>query len=438
MADPTAGGGAGAGPASGARALGDVDPATDGPEPALARVAAALLIAGLVFRAPILIVGPLVPMIRADLGISHGVAGLLTSIPVLCMAVLAPLGPVLAASIGPRLAVGLCIATVGGFGVLRAMVPGAALVILLTVGVGIGMGVVGPVLPMVVRRAARRHPALGTGAYVVGYIVGGTVAAATVVPLASILGGWRPAFGVVGGATFLALAGWWLLSPRDHGHVRAGPSRPRLPWRNPVAWNLGVAFGLQSTLFYSSISWLASIYGERGWKAADAAGLSAYFAGLGLISTLAVPLFGDRIGTRRQQLLAAAMLTVIGATGIALGAGSAAGLGAGGAAVDPLALPAITLFGLGIGLFFPLLLTVPVDVAPSSTTASALAAFMLLVGYLIASVAPVVLGAVRDATGSFTIAAWMLVLIALLMLGTAWGLDERRIRARIGSASGAS
>lgn len=402
----------------------------DAREPGLARVIAALLIAGLVFRAPILVIGPVLPAIRTDLGVSHGVAGLLTSIPVLCMALLAPIGPVIAASIGSRLAVAICIAAVGGFGVLRAIVPGAALVILLTVAVGIGMGIVGPVLPMVVRRAARHHPALGTGAYVVGYIVGGTIAAAAVVPLATALGGWRPALEVLAGATFLSLIGWWILGPRDTGSAWVAPTLPRLPWRSPLAWNLGLAFGLQSTLFYASISWLASIYGERGWKPADAAGLSAFFAGLGLVSTILVPLFADRFGTRRQQLVAAAVLTIVGAIGIA--AGPAAVAAGSPAAADPLAIPAIVLFGLGIGLFFPLLLTVPVDVSPSPATASALAAFMLLVGYLIASVAPVVLGAIRDATGTFTIAGWMLVGIAVLMLGAAIGLDERRIRARIG------
>jgi hypothetical protein len=56
------------------------------------------------------------------------------------MALLAPLGPVLAASIGPTKAVAACLAAVGGFGVLRAIAPGAAPVILLTVGPGLGMG----------------------------------------------------------------------------------------------------------------------------------------------------------------------------------------------------------------------------------------------------------------------------------------------------------
>jgi CP family cyanate transporter-like MFS transporter len=88
-------------------------------------VVAALFVAGLVFRVPILVVGPLLKDVQADLAMSHGVAGLLSSIPVLCMAFLAPIGPVLAASIGPRLAVAACIVAVAGFGLVRAIAPDA-------------------------------------------------------------------------------------------------------------------------------------------------------------------------------------------------------------------------------------------------------------------------------------------------------------------------
>ncbi len=49
-------------------------------------------------RPQILAIGPLLPLIRVDLGLPAGVAGLLTTIPVLCMGLFAPVGPRLAAS----------------------------------------------------------------------------------------------------------------------------------------------------------------------------------------------------------------------------------------------------------------------------------------------------------------------------------------------------
>lgn len=108
--------------------------------------------------------------LQADLGMSHAVAGLLGTIPVLCMGILAPLGPVLAGSIGPRLGVAARVAFIGMFGVARAAMPDSATVLLATVGVGVGTAVIGPILPIIVRHRAPSHPAAGTGAYVAGLI----------------------------------------------------------------------------------------------------------------------------------------------------------------------------------------------------------------------------------------------------------------------------
>ena len=404
---------------AGAAANAHVSTAAARPEPPLLRVVAALFVAGLAFRGPILIVGPLLPEIQADLAISHGVAGLLSAIPVLCMALLAPLGPVLAASIGPTKAVAACLAAVGGFGVLRAIVPGAAPVILLTIGLGLGMGVVGPIMPMIVRRAAPRHPELGTGAYVMGYLIGATVMTAVAIPLAAALGGWRWAVGVAAAGAFASLAGWWLLAPHDGHERRVAPRRPVLPWRRPIAWLIGVAFGLESALFYGAVSWLTTIYGERGWSAHDAGNLTALFAGLGIVATVAAPVYAGRLGSRRRQLAGAAVLSLVGAIGVATGSGAS----------DPFAVPSVVSFGLGIGLFFPLALTLPLDAARSGAEASSLAALMLLAGYFIAAAAPVALGAIRDATGDFAVVGWVLVAVAAGLLVVSLSLTERRLQA---------
>jgi CP family cyanate transporter-like MFS transporter len=383
-------------------------------------VVAALVLVGLAFRTQALIIGPLVGQVQAELGMSHGVAGLLGTIPVLCMGLLAPLGPVLAASIGPRLGVAICVALVGAFGVARALLPDALTVLAATVGVGVGMAVVGPILSMIVRARLPNHPAAGTGAYVVGFVIGGTITAAVAVPLADAFGGWRASFAIVAAAAFVSLVAWLLLAPRDIGHVRVAPTRPRLPWRRPAAWLLGGIFGSQSILFYGCITWLGSVYVERGWSAAQAGGLIALLTGIGLVSTLAVPVFADRIGTRRTQLTLAALLSVVGAIIVALTPGEAPG--------SAVTLLAIALLGLGIGAYFPLALTLPVDVASDGADAASISALMLLIGYALAALSPVVLGLVRDATGNFRGVVWILVAISVSMIPLALALNPARLR----------
>jgi len=409
--------------AEGAAAPAAIDTDRAAPARDALTVVAALFVAGLVFRVPILVVGPLLKDVQLDLGMSHGVAGLLSSIPVLCMAFLAPIGPVLAASIGPRAAVAACIVATAGFGLLRAIAPDAVTAVLLTIGIGVGMGMVGPIFTQIVRSALPHRPTLGTGSYAMGYIIGSSTAAAVAVPLAAALGGWRGAFAAVAILSFGALLGWWLLAPRDR-HARVAPRMPSLPLRSPIGWLLGLAFGFQSILFYAAIAWLPSIYIERGWAVGDAAALNAFFAGLGIITTLTVPLLARVVRTRRVQLAIAASLALLGTIGIAVGADGPASAGNNGL----LAYLAILSLGFGIGIFFPITLTLPVEAGRSPAESSALAALMLLVGYTFAAVGPVVLGAVRDATGSFVVAGWLLVGVATVMLAATSLLSPRRLR----------
>lgn len=384
----------------------------------LGRTLLALVLVGLALRTPILVIGPIVGQLQTDLGMSHAVAGLLGTIPILCMGLLAPFGPVLAASIGPRLGAAACVALIGSFGLIRAVAPETTSVLVATLGMGVGMALVGPILSMTVRGRAPDHPAAGTGAYVAGMIIGGSIAAAAVVPLADGLGGWRPAFAVVAAAAAISLVAWLVLLPADAGG-RSRPTLPRLPWRRPSAWLLGLVFASQSTLFYGSITWLASAYIERGWTAGQAAGLIAFFNGIGLLASLSVPIFADRIGARRTQMTGAAILAVIGSLAVVLTPGEGAG--------SALAFAATAMLGFGIGVFFPLVLTLPVDIAREPAEAASLTALMLLAGYLISSVAPVALGFLRDATGSFDAVLWALVGIAAFMVPLALSLGQRRL-----------
>lgn len=385
------------------------------------RVVAALVLIGIALRPQALIVGPLVGQIQADLGMSHGVAGLLSTIPILCMGFLAPLGPVLSGSIGPRLGAALCVLLIAAFGILRALLPDTAMVLVATVGVGVGMAVIGPILPSIVRQHLPNQPAAGTGAYVAGLVLGATATAAEAVPIAVATGGWRGSFAIISATALGSLVAWIVLMPKDTGHTRTAPQRPDLPWRRPSAWLLGVIFGSQSILFYGGITWLASIYTERGWGEVEAGGLVALFTGVGIVPTLAVPVIADRLGTRRTQLAGAALLSLGGALIVALTPGEPSG--------SLVTAGAVVLLGLGIGAYFPLALTLPVDVAADPADAASISALMLLVGYLLAATSPVALGFVRDTFGDFTAVTWILVAVALAQLPLALSLHPRRLEA---------
>jgi CP family cyanate transporter-like MFS transporter len=204
----------------------------------------------------------------------------------------------------------VCALLVIVFGLLRLGVPGAAAVLALTFGIGLGMGLAGPIFPLVVRHATPARPALGTGAYAIGLVLGATVAAAVVVPLAGEGNDWRFALAVVTFAGLASLAVWLGLAPSDEvvdDDVEPSP----IPWRRPIAWVLGLLFGLQSMLYYGVITWLAAVYVDRGWWEGDSANLVALFGVTTLLATAVMPLGADRIGTRRGQLTVSSLLILI-------------------------------------------------------------------------------------------------------------------------------
>ena len=188
---------------------------------------AGLFLAGLALRPPIVGVGPLIPAIQDDLDISHAVAGLLGTIPVLCMGVFALPAPALTRRYGSRLAIAACLALIGGFGVARAAAPGAAGVIALTFGVGLGLGFAQALMPVAVKERFADRPAFVTGIYVLGINIGSAISSALAVPIADAAGSWRWSLAAFSIMTCALVAAWWWLTRREaaaparRGHARS-------------------------------------------------------------------------------------------------------------------------------------------------------------------------------------------------------------------------
>ena len=371
-----------------------------------------LFVASLAMRPQILAIGPLLPFIREDLGLPAGVAGLLTTIPVLCMGLFAPVGPRLAARFGAGRAFVLCLSTIVGFGLVRAFSPGVPLVLATTLGIGIGIGSAGAIPSMIVSRRLPTRPAMGTGAYAGGIVAGSTLASGLAVPLA-VGEDWRRALLIISLASIGSIVAWIVLVGLG-GRPAARHAR-RLPWGSGTAWLLILVFGLQSVLFYGIVSWLPNVFVERGWYPAQAGALVAVFNGIGLLTTIGVPLVADRIGgSRRRQLVASAATSVVGLAGVA--------------SAPDLAFFWVTILGLSLGAIFPLVLTLPLDVADDPARVGSVAAMMLLGGYVLSSFGPVVLGAARDLTGNFAASEWILVLVAAVEVVACVPLSPSRLR----------
>lgn len=374
----------------------------------------ALFACALALRPQIVGIGPLLPGIQDDLDVSHAVAGLLGTIPVLCMGLFAPPAPYLLRWIGSRSALGASIALIGAAGIARAVAPGAVPLVLLTFPVGVGIGLAGTLMPVAVKERFPHRPALATGIYTTGINTGSAVSAAAAVPIAAAAGGWRTALLVFSGVT-VALAALWLAQTRGRpAHERSSLRPPRLPLGSPVAWTLVALFALLGTGFYGLNAWLPDSYVERGWSEESAGGLLAALNIASIPGGLAVAWLADRRGSRRLYLGACAAVQVVALVGV-------------------IELPGggwlwATLFGLANGGLFALIMTLPLDVADDAATVGAVAALMLGAGYSIAALSPFALGAVRDATGGYTTTLWVIVGTATAFLALSATLTRERLR----------
>ena len=360
----------------------------------------AIFLVALNLRATLASLPPLVQTIRADLGLSGAMAGLLTTLPVLCMGVFAPIAQRLAHRIGREatVAVALLVLLAG----LLVRLGGGYLPLLLlgTLLGGGGIALCGTVLPGIVKEFFAHRPGMVTGVYLFAMMAGATVAAAASVPLADALGSWQRSLAFWSVLALLGLAAWLPV-------VRAGNDREdpddrepvgALPWRSRTAWLLASFLALQSAGFYSQLAWISPSYEERGWTARDAGLLLALFSIVQLISAVGAPTLADRVADRRWLVGASVGCALVGLVGVA-------------AAPDAAPLLWVGLIGLGQGGGFALGMVKLVDYAPSPAASARLSALVFLVSYSVASLGPFGFGALHDVTDGYS---WPFAGLAIL------------------------
>jgi MFS transporter, CP family, cyanate transporter len=373
---------------------------------------AALFLGALALRPQLVGVGPLLPEIDDDLDVSHAVAGLLGTIPVLCMGLFAPPAAHAAARVGTRAAIAACLAAIAVFGLARAAAPGAPLVLALTLPIGIGMGLAGALMPVAVKERFAHRPAFASGVYTTGIQVGSALSSALAVPIALAWGGWRGALAVFSGCTLLFFAAWLFFTPPARSRPDVTP--PALPWRRHLVWGFVAVFALQAIVYYGLVAWMPDSFQERGWSDQAAGALLAVMSVAAVPSGLLLPYFADRLGSRRQWMVLSSSTILVGTFGVA--------------AVPDAGFAWAALAGFGIGATFPLTLTLPLDVAHRPSETGAIVGLVLGAGYTIAATGPIVLGAVRDATGSFATSLWVLVALAVALVAAIIPLSPRRLR----------
>jgi len=378
-------------------------------------MALALVAVAANLRAAIASVPPLASTIAADLDLSNAWIGALTTLPVLCMGLLAPAAQRLGTRLGAATSVQIAMLAVFAGVLMRWWGDQLWALYVGTLVAGFGIAVSGTLLPRLVKAVFPPHrTGAVTGLYMLAMMGGAAASSALSVPLAARFGSWQGSLASWSILAALGALAWAPVTLRISRYKAANPvamSDPishRLPWRHPTAWLIAAYLAVQSWQFYSSLAWIAPSYVARGWDPTTAGYLLSAFGGAQLISGLLGPVLTDRVHDHRTLLVPAAVLGLLGSLGLLV-------------APDTAAAAWVTVFvlGLGQGAAFSLALVLLVDYAQTPAGSGRLAAMTFFVSYTIASFGPTVMGAARDLTGSFQVVWLLLALLTLIQIALA-------------------
>jgi CP family cyanate transporter-like MFS transporter len=372
-------------------------------------VGAALILIALNLRFALAAVSPVLEELRDDLGLSNIGAGLLTTAPLLCFGLAAPLAPILARRVGQEVLLLGCMVLVAA-GITLRIFPSVGPLFAGTIVLGVAIAIANVLMPSVIKRRFPR-PGVMMGLYTTALSISAALAGGLTVPLEQAFGSWRWALAIWAiPAIVAALA--WLPASRHAGSaptVETGSSVSL--WRDRKAWLVTGTFGMQSLLFYAMLTWLPDILRDAGLSAAHAGGMLSVAMFFGLPTSLVVPVIAARLPDQRPLALVGPAFWAAGFIGLLL---------------SPATLTAVwmMLLGFGQGMGISLALTLVVLRSPDGRHAATLSGMAQSVGYTLAATGPIALGAMHDLTGGWD-APIVLMLVGTVAL-VACGLGASR------------
>jgi MFS transporter, CP family, cyanate transporter len=358
-------------------------------------------------RPAVVAVAPVLGDLRAETGLSSTLAGLLTTLPVLCFGAFAPAAPRLARRIGLETAVALSLLLLAAGIALRLLTP-VALLFAGGVLAGAAIAFANVLLPAYVKREFTK-PGLVMGLYAASLNIGAAAGAALTVPVAAALGvGWRTALGLWLALAIAALALWLPVAGTGRAHRTSDP----LPddsgsWsllRQPLARQVTAYLGLQSVQFYTVAAWLPTLLADSGVPVRGGGLLLGLANLVGAVGALLAPAQAGRMRTQRPLIVAVAAAYTLGLGGLLFSPGTGT-------------LVWVAAFGLAQGGGFALALTLIVLRSPTPLVAARLGGVAQCLGYLLAALGPLVVGALHDLTDGWT---WPVILLLAALVPMTW------------------
>lgn len=370
-------------------------------------------------RAPITSLGPVLSDVQHELGLSDSAGGLLSALPLAVFAIISLVAPALGRKLGVEraLATGLLAILIGT--AFRSLpVPSAIWGGTLVISTGIAVANV--LLPGLVKRRSPENAASLIGIYAAAMALFAGMGAGLAVPIAQIPGSnWRVSLGVWSVCAAIALLVWLPQMRGAQNELRSSAPRAlvanKSPWKQAIGWQVAAFFAFQSIVFYSIVSWYATIAASRGVSPASAGVDLLLYRIVAIATNLGAAPIIKRTKDQRWLGAVCGFLYLAGCIGMMLN----------------LPFPTLWLLvaGLGAGLSLTTSLSLFALRSASHEQAAKLSGMAQFVGYGGGALGSVIFGALHEATSNWTYS--LAILVAASMLVTLFAYQAGRDRTMV-------
>ncbi|MGE7941715.1 CynX/NimT family MFS transporter [Lysinibacillus xylanilyticus] len=377
------------------------------------RVTALLVIVSIFFvalnmRPAVTGIGPLFNVLLESLHVSNTKMSFLTSIPVFCMGLFAPFAVPLQRKLGTKTAITLLLIIIALANGLRFFKESYGLLVVTSFAAGFAIALIGPMLNAYIKKKFPTRFTTVVGIYSFGIGTGATLSAALTVTFYNRFHeSWTMALGSWAVLAMIALVIWLLTIQKDQDELSEtdvlSENDARNPWKNVRAWTILIYFGLQTSLFFSMMSWLVPMIQDKGYSLVAASSMLTFMSIVQMIGNISVPILMEKWANRMGWLFSLGILGIFGFALLWLSSGVMLWI-------------AIFIIGIVLSGLFPIGLLLPLDEAKNDEEANSWSSMVLSGGFMISAIIPILIGYCYDVTGNhtFTYAIFMLLMIGIV------------------------
>ena len=269
-----------------------------------------IVLIGTVLRSPFTALPTILGDIAQGLGVEVSSLGILTSLPLLMFALFSAFASLLAQKIGLEHLFTYCLLLLTVGSAIRIF--NLPLLYLGTLIIGASIAIFNVLLPSMIQANQPQKISLLTTLYVTAMGISTAIASYLSVPITQA-SSWK---GLILVLSFLCLVTLlvWLPNHRHNHHLENQKEKQVKEniLKSKDVWAIIIFGGLQSLLFYTSMTWLPTIAISAGLSNKDAALLASIFSLISIPFSMTVPSLTTRLSDGHRQI----MLTIISIAGM--------------------------------------------------------------------------------------------------------------------------